>query len=350
MVANLHPSQFSRCLIVAPSWVGDMVMAQSLFKTLKSQNPELSIDVLAPAWCSALTDYMPEVNQLIKAPFIHGALGINERRKLAKQLKGEYDIAYVLPNSFKSALVPWMAKIPVRVGFIGEQRYGLLNQRYKLDKKLLPLMAQRFVALAYSKEVQPVDKSTLPLPRLVVKQQDFESALTIHSLQLKNDQNVLVLCPGAEFGAAKQWPVEHYSEVASYYANQGWQVWLFGSQKDQPICSQINAASQNACVNLAGKTSLSEAIALMSAANLVVSNDSGLMHVAAALHKKLIAVYGSTDPGFTPPLNQNAKIERLQIECSPCFKRECPLGHLDCLIKLQPKQVLKAAASLMAVK
>ncbi|MGH1426575.1 MAG: lipopolysaccharide heptosyltransferase II [Arenicella sp.] len=350
MVDTFQLSQFSRCLIVAPSWVGDMVMAQSLFKALKTQNPELTIDVLAPAWCSALTDYMPEVSQLIEAPFIHGALGIAERIKLAKQLQGKYDVAFVLPNSFKSALVPWMAKIAVRVGFVGEQRYGLLNQRHKLDKRLLPLMVQRFVALAYPKAAPPVKKETLPLPRLVVKQQHLQSIMALHSLHLTNGQEVLVLCPGAEFGAAKQWPVAHYAEVANNFLDQGWQVWLFGSQKDQSACEEINVATKKACMNLAGKTTLSEAIALMSAASLVVSNDSGLMHVAAALHKKLIAVYGSTDPGFTPPLNQHAKVERIAIECSPCFKRECPLEHLDCLVKLHPSQVLKSAELLMAVE
>ena len=340
----------SRCLIIAPSWVGDMVMAQSLFKTLKEKNPELSIDVLAPAWCSALTDYMPEVNKLIETPFSHGVLAWNERRKLAKQLRGQYDIAYVLPNSLKSALVPWMAKIPVRVGFVGEQRYGLLNKRYKLDKKTLPLMIQRFIALAYPRNSPLLDKAALPLPRLDVEKNALTVVMDNYSLPNENDQRVLILCPGAEFGAAKQWPAEHYAAVARYYLDQGWQVWLFGSQKDETVCNQIDTLALDGCINLAGKTKLSEAIVLMSAAHLVVSNDSGLMHIAAALHKPLVAVYGSTDPSFTPPLNENAKIERLNLDCSPCFKRDCPLGHLDCLVKLSPSQVLSTTESLLALR
>lgn len=360
----LDTTKFSRCLIVAPSWVGDMVMAQSLFKALKKQNAKLQIDVLAPAWCAALTNYMPEVNQLIEAPFTHGVFGFAERRKLAKQLRGQYDVAYVLPNSLKSALVPWMANIPVRVGFIGEQRYGLLNQRHTLNKKSHPLMVQRFLALASPQGSRALEREELPLPRLQVERNDLVLALDKYSLRTNilqsgplsqeghknSDQGILILCPGAEFGAAKQWPTNHYSAVARYYLDQGWQVWLFGSKKDQTTCSEINTLALNACINLAGKTSLSEAIALMSAANLVVSNDSGLMHVAAALHKPLVAVYGSTDPGFTPPLNENAKVERLDLDCSPCFKRECPLGHLDCLVTLSSSQVLSATESLLAMR
>ncbi len=347
---NSQLSGALRCLIVAPSWVGDMVMAQSLFKALKQQNAELQIDVLAPAWCAALTDYMPEVDQLIETPFSHGVLGFSERRKLAKQLRGQYDIAYVLPNSFKSALVPWMAKIPVRVGFVGEKRYGLLNRRYKLDKQTLPLMIQRFVALAYPQGYSGLEKTDLPLPRLDIEQKALTTVMNSCSLQNQKDQNILILCPGAEFGAAKQWPTDHYAAVARYYLDQDWQVWLFGSQKDEVVCNEINASAFNGCINLAGKTSLSEAIVLMSAADLVVSNDSGLMHIAAALHKPLVAVYGSTDPGFTPPLNENAKIERLNLDCSPCFKRECPLGHLDCLVKLSPSKVLSTTEALLAVR
>jgi len=276
------------CLIVAPSWVGDMVMAQSLFKALIEQNPELKIDVLAPAWCSALTDYMPEVNRLIEAPFVHGSLNFFKRWQLAKQLHGRYDMAFILPNSLKSALVPWLARIPQRVGFHGEQRYS------------------------------------------------------------PEQNQVLVLCPGAEFGAAKQWPVEHYAAVARFYLDMGWQVWLFGSKKDKPTCAAINNLSHQKCQNLAGKTSLSDAVALMAEADLVVSNDSGLMHVAAALQKPLVAIYGSTDPSFTPPLNHNSQIERLALDCSPCFKRDCPLGHLDCLVKLPPRQILAATENLLS--
>lgn len=342
-------STATSCLIVAPSWVGDMVMAQSLFKILKVQNPDLKIDVLAPAWCSALTDYMPEVNRLIEAPFAHGALSFRTRWKLAKQIQGCYDVAYVLPNSLKSALVPWLARIPQRIGYLGEQRYGLLNQHQALDKKALPLMVQRFAALAEGMQATVPVLEDIPLPRLIVKSNDIDNIAQKYQLNNSIDEQVLALCPGAEFGASKQWPEQHYAAVAKFYLDAGWQVWLFGSEKDFAVCDQIESLSRQKCHNLAGKTSLSDAVTLMAAADLVISNDSGLMHVAAALHKPLVAVYGSTDPSFTPPLNQAAKIERLALECSPCFKRDCPLGHMDCLVKLSPNQVIAASKELLKV-
>lgn len=333
-----------RCLIVAPSWVGDMVMAQTLLRELKAQNVDLQIDVLAPAWCSALTQYMPEVNQLIEAPFAHGKMSLLARRRLGKQLRGQYDVAFVLPNSLKSALLPWFANIPVRVGFLGEQRYGLLSHHQRLDKKLLPTMAQRFVALAKPAAEAPQVNDIHP-PKLMIDPAEQQSVVDNHGLSV--DAPILALCPGAEFGPAKQWPAEHYAAVARYYLDQGWQVYLFGSQNDVASCAAINHQAKGACQDLSGKTSLQEAIVLMQLASLVVSNDSGLMHIAAALHKPLVAVYGSTDPGFTPPLNAQAKVVRLGLDCSPCFKRECPLEHLQCLTDLRPKMVLQASKDLL---
>ena len=333
-----------KCLIIAPSWVGDMVMAQSLFRQLKLMNQQLLIDVFAPAWCAALTQYMPEVNQLIKSPFQHGKLNWAARRKLGKDLQSEYDIAFVLPNSLKSALVPWFAKIPARFGFLGEQRYGLLNQHKRLDKKLLPTMTQRFVALSDLDGNAP-KTSDIPPPKLLVDAKACDEIVL--SKNLTRSKPVLALCPGAEFGPAKQWPSKHYAAVARFYLDKGWQVWLFGSENDKASCQEINAQTNNECQDLAGQTQLAEAVTLLSASNLVVSNDSGLMHIAAALHKPLIAVYGSTDPSFTPPLNEQAKIVRLGLECSPCFKRECPLHHLNCLNDLRPKMVLQATEILL---
>ena len=333
-----------RCLIVAPSWVGDMVMAQSLFRQLKQCNEKLVIDVFAPAWCGALTQYMPEVSELIEAPFQHGKISWLARRRLGRELRGKYDVAFVLPNSLKSALVPFFAKIPARFGFVGEQRYGLLNQHKRLDKNVLPTMTQRFVVLADIDGEAPSISAILP-PKLVVDSQACGDVLAKKSLN--RSKPILALCPGAEFGPAKQWPSEHYAAVARFYLDKGWQVWLFGSENDQATCQEINAQSKNACHDLSGQTSLSEAISLLSTSALVVSNDSGLMHIAAALHKPLVAVYGSTDPSFTPPLNEQAKVVRLGLDCSPCFKRECPLQHLNCLNDLRPKMVLQATKALL---
>lgn len=344
MPKNTHIKSAKKCLIIAPSWVGDMVMAQSLFRQLKQLNSILVIDVLAPAWCGALTQYMPEVNELIEAPFQHGKLSFAARRKLGKELQGKYDIAFILPNSLKSALVPWFAKIPARFGFTGEQRYGLLNHHKRLDKKLLPMMTQRFVALSDLGGDAPKMSDILP-PKLIVGDKACDEVIS--SKSLNQSKPVLALCPGAEFGPAKQWSSEHYAAVARFYLDKGWQVWLFGSENDKAACQKINSQAKQACQDLSGQTSLAEAVTLLSISSLVVSNDSGLMHIAAAFHKPLVAVYGSTDPGFTPPLNEKSKVVRLGLDCSPCFKRECPLQHMNCLNDLKPKMVLQATKSLL---
>lgn len=331
-------------LIIGPSWVGDMVMAQSLFKTLTQQQPTILIDVLAPSWSKALLARMPEVREAIEMPLGHGQLRLYQRYRLGKSLREkQYQQVIVLPNSLKSALIPFWAKIPKRTGYVGEMRRGLLNDVRQLDKQLLTMTVQRFVALAY-----PADSKALPVilpPELSINADNIDQALQRLGLN-RPKQSLLVLCPGAEFGSAKRWPQEYYATVARDRIEQGWQVWIMGSDKDIEVADQIVNQLGDACVSLAGKTRLEDAIDLMSLAQVVVSNDSGLMHVAAALNRKLIAIYGSSDPGFTPPLNSQASILRLGLECSPCFKRECPLGHLNCLRNLQPDRVISLIESM----
>jgi heptosyltransferase-2 len=335
-----------RILIVGPSWAGDMVMAQVLFKALKRRHPDALIDVLAPAWSRPLLQHMPEVHGIIDLPLGHGELGLGKRWRLGRSLKQRsYDQAILLPNSLKSALIPLFAGIPRRTGWVGESRYGLLNDIRRLDKQRLPMMVQRFVALA-----APAATDELPAieaPSLQVAAGEVAQALQALGL---GDQTgrLLALCPGAEFGPAKRWPSAAYAELARHYQQRGWRVWLFGSAKDAEVCQEINRLSEERCTDLSGRTTLAQAVALLSLADGVVSNDSGLMHVAAALQRPLVAVYGSTDPGFTPPLNRNSRIVRLGLECSPCFKRECPLGHLDCLNRLPASQVVAALEELLA--
>ncbi len=329
-------------LIIGPSWVGDMVMAQTLFTCLKQRHPDCQIDVLAPDWSRPILERMPEVRNALSFPLGHGVLELATRRKIGKSLAGQYEQAILLPNSLKSALVPFFAGIPKRTGWKGEMRYGLLNDVRNLDKERLPLMIERFMALAY--EPDAALPKPYPQPRLVIDNASREAALAKFGLSL--DRPVLALCPGAEFGEAKRWPAEHYAKVAELQIRAGWQVWLFGSKNDHPGCEEIRArlipGLREESVNLAGETSLAEAIDLLSCAGAVVSNDSGLMHVAAALNRPLVAVYGSTSPQFTPPLAEQVEIVRLGLECSPCFERTCRFGHYNCLRDLSPQPVLDA--------
>jgi len=338
----------TKILIVGPSWVGDMVMSQALLIVLKQRYPGCRITVLAPAWSRPLLERMPEVDAAVDMPIGHGKLELGARMELGRKLAGQnYDWAIVLPNSFKSALIPAFAGIPLRTGWRGEMRFWLLNDIRLLIKDKYPLMVERFVALAFPPQ-QKLSK-TLPRPNLQV---DSARVVALRKqLKLGSDQSVLVLCPGAEFGPSKRWPETHYAEVAAEMIKRGWQVWLLGSERDQPVAQNIieglSKPVQKNAFNLAGLTVLADAIDLLSSADLVVSNDSGLMHVAAALGRPLAVIYGSTSPGFTPPLGEQVEILSIPVDCGPCFKRECPKGHLKCLNELKPDRVLAATDRLL---
>ncbi|MCK5898950.1 MAG: lipopolysaccharide heptosyltransferase II, partial [Methylococcales bacterium] len=265
-------------------------------------------------------------------------LGLLERIRLGKTLRSKhYDRAYLLPNSWKSALTPFFANIPVRIGYTGECRWGLLNDRRTLDKKILTQTVQRFVALA-----SPQNTSVPKCPAPLLKVSSIQIYKVIQQFKLNLNTKILVLCAGAEYGEAKRWPLEHYATVANHFLKKNGQVWLLGSEKDCEISAQINQQTQHQCHDFTGKTNVSEAVDLMSLSDHVIANDSGLMHVAAGLNKSVIALYGSSDPTFTPPLNDNATIFYLDLDCSPCFKRICPLQHQHCLTNILPEHVIKA--------
>jgi len=314
-----------------------MVLAHSLFQVLRRRDPGAQIDVLAPAWTLPLLARMPEVREGIALPFAHGELKLGARWRLGRALRARgYDQAIVLPNSFKSAIVPFAAHARVRTGFVGELRYGLLNDARQLDKQQLARTVERFVALGIDRgESLP----TIPDPHLHADIRNAGAALARLD-HAPPRSPVLGLCPGAEYGPAKRWPPEYFAEVARAKLDEGWEVWLFGSEKDRPVTQDIQARTGGRCLDLGGRTSLADAIDLMSVTRTVVTNDSGLMHVAAALGREVIALFGSSDPHHTPPMSARAVVLYLGLECSPCFKRECPLGHLNCLRRIDPQQVL----------
>lgn len=325
-----------KILIISPSWIGDCVMTQPLYRRLRELHPNCQIDVFAPKWSMAVFERMPEIHRVIENPFGHGALLLHERWKMGKALaKNGYDQVIVLPNSLKSAIVAAATGAKQRTGYIGEMRYILLNDWRKLDKQKLYLMVDRYTALAHD------DISTFTgsaYPRLIVNPENQKATLAKH--QLHTHQKIMALCSAAEFGTAKRWLPEHYATTAKHYAEKGWQIWLFGSQKDTAVAEQINQLSGNVCINLCGKTTLAEAIDLLAYADGVVGNDSGLMHLAASLERKLVAVYGSTDPKHAPPLSDTARIASLQLSCSPCIQRDCPLEHHNCMKNLLPERVI----------
>jgi lipopolysaccharide heptosyltransferase II len=318
-----------RILVVAPNWIGDALMAQPLLARLHEKIPDLELDVLAPEWVAPVVRRMPEVDEVIAVPFRHKALQLGARWKIGRELKARgYEQAIVLPNTWKSALVPFFAGIPLRSGYLGESRYGLLNVIHRKSDATMPLHYAR-LSEAPGAEV----KEPLPAPHLDTGPEETEAAKRRFRVQGR----YAVFCPGAEYGPAKRWP--YFGELSKRLPAQ---TLILGSANDREAARGILGR------NLAGETTLDEAIALIAGADYVVTNDSGLMHVAAALGRPQIALFGSSSPVHTPPLSQAARVLWLRIECSPCFERVCPLGHFRCMREMTVETVLKEIQNLPA--
>ncbi len=322
-------------LVVGPSWVGDMVMAQSLFKLLKIRLPECIIDVVAPAWSLPILKRMPEVRDVHALEVKHGEGGIRKRYRLGKQLRSRsYAQAIVLPRSLKSALVPYFAKIPKRTGYRGEMRYGLLNDVRPFDKTRLDQTVKRFIYLGLE---QAGDECRVIQPSLNVDPQNAQRCMT--DLELNPDLFTVALLSGAEYGPAKQWPANHCAALVKQVDAAGAQTWLFGSAKDRPFAQKIIDLAGGVGTNLCGNTKITDAVDLIARADVAVENDSGLMHIAAAVGTRVVAIYGSSSPEFTPPLSDNTVINWLQLDCSPCFKRHCRFGHYNCLNNISAETI-----------
>lgn len=318
-----------RVLVVAPNWIGDALMAQPLLMRLREKLPQARIDVVAPAWVAPVFRRMPEVAGVIETPFEHGRLRLVERWRLGRTLKAlRYDQAIVLPNAWKAALAPFFADIPLRSGYAGESRYGLLNLVYREQPGREP-MALHYARL--SEKPGATVALPLPEPKLAV---DAQAALATRR-RFGLDERYTVLCPGAEYGPAKRWP--YFAELAARLEHP---VVVLGSAKERGLCAAVGGR------NLAGETTLDDALEVLAGAERVVSNDSGLMHLAAALGRPLVALFGSSSPRHTPPLAARARVLWLGIECSPCYARECPLGHFRCMKELTVEGVLEQLRSL----
>lgn len=355
--------------MIAPAWVGDLVMSQTLFKLLRDKyGNALILDVFASGFLAGLIARMPEVNEIIVNPFLHGKFELMKRIRVGLNLRSKhYDEVFILPNSFKSAITPFFAGIKRRTAFVGEFRYALLNNIYKLDKEKLPLMIDRFCALANNGN----KVAAIKWPELTVNLANQKKIL--EKFQLNPNKPIIAFCPAAEYGPAKRWPTNHFAKLANLLLERGYQIMILGSNKDTEISKEIiklaNKPSDDvlhhndytpresikavglgarfttvknslAIFDLCGKTVLADTIDLLAGSSYVVTNDSGLMHIACAVQSQVIAVYGSTSPGFTPPLNDKAQILQIKLECSPCFQRTCRFGHYNCLKYITPEMVL----------
>lgn len=345
-------------LIIAPNWIGDAVMTQPLLASIKTLYPDSTIDVLASTWVAPIYRACSEVNEVIDAKFEHKQLQWGLRKQLAKQIAAkQYQACFVLPNSFKSALIPWLANIPLRIGYRGEMRFGLINVSLDNPSKVdRPPMVEHYLALSnlLSDAEQSIHQAITP--HLNVSQsarQSVETKLKNANINLSEpNAAIYVMCPGAEYGVTKRWPTEHFAALAKEFisSDPSCQIILLGGQGDQSLGQEIVSQAQHVpqIHNWCGSTSLDEAIALIGMSKAVISNDSGLMHVAAALKVPQVAIFGSSDPSHTPPLSDKAKVIWLNLPCSPCHKRECPLGHLKCLKDILPQQVLATLHTLQS--
>lgn len=325
----------NKILIAGPSWVGDMVMAQSLFMILKKRYPDAALDVLAPAWSLPIVARMPEIRRGYASGTGHGEMNLLSRWRIAADLRGNgYDAAIVLPRSFKAALIPWLADIPRRSGYRGEFRYGLINDVRKFDASVLDQTVKRFVSLG----LEPAERLPhLPNPALQISATRQQQLLD--ELGLNTGRKTIAFLPGAEYGPAKCWPAENFAALAKLLNEAQYAVWIMGSAKENPIGELIAAGS--GAINLCGKTELEDVVDLLALCEQAISNDSGLMHVAAAAGVHVQAIYGSSSPRFTPPLTEKKTVHYLDLECSPCFKRKCPLKHLNCLRGIEPEHILE---------
>ena len=322
----------TRALIVAPQWIGDAVMSEPLLARLAARGERLSVAALP--WVAPVYRAMPQVSEVIELPFAHGRLDWAARRRIAGELRGRFDVAYVLPNSLKSALIPWLAGIPRRVGYVGESRFVLLNRRLANPAGRPPMVA--FYSALAGGATSTGERPRLEFPASVLEAVTRAAGVSRGAYW--------AFAPGAEYGPAKCWPAERYAELArALHQRHGQPVLLLGSGKEAALCAQIAAAAPGACRVLAGQTPLIDAMALIAAARGVVSNDSGLMHVAAAFGVPQVAVFGSTSPEHTPPLNPRARVlwlkEELQLDCAPCFDRVCRFGHTRCLTGVSAQRV-----------
>ena len=336
-----------KILVVGPSWVGDSVMAQTLYKRIKKELPSSQIDVMSPHWSLALLERMPEVCKKIVSPFSHGETKLFERYKLGQGLKKEnYDRAIILTNSLKSSLIPYFARIGVRTGWLGEFRYGLINDIRSSKKLKKSLMVEKFAALSLYEENYSIENLTFPeLEINFANQRNF-----LEEFSIDYSKNTMAICPGAEFGPSKRWPAEYYAEIAKFYVNKGWNVLCIGSKNDEDIGMEIgslnNLRSNESFINLIGKTSLQDAIDILAFTEKVVTNDSGLMHIAAAVKTPLVALYGPSSPEYTPPLISKKKILRKTQGYEKVRYGSNEKGYHQSLLDIKPEEVLDALEAL----
>ena len=325
-------------LIITPNWLGDQIMAQSLYIALKKRHTSCQIDVVTSEKFKGLYQRMPEINNILIFENKHNKLDLKKRWLFSKKIrKKSYSLAIILPLSLKATLIPFFAGIKKRRAW-SNQRYGLINESQPLDQKKHTHSALKQVEQYLALQKFPFEIKKKFIPKL--KESKDKQETILKKFKINTQQKILICCPGSAYGPSKQWPLHHLKDLCVHYLEKNWEIILLGTEKEKEICQNIKKNCPKV-KNLCMKTKLEDVIDLMSTATWIISNDSGLMHLAAATQQKQIAIFGSSSPLFTPPLNKNAHIIFQNLNCSPCFKRVCPLKHNECLETISSEQVIK---------
>jgi len=330
-------------LLVPYMWIGDFVRCHSVVKLLRQRFPKRPVDVLATSLCAPLADYMPGLREAVVFDLPRSRLGLRQQAQLAERLRARrYGTALVMPRTWKSALAPFLAGIPERVGFVGEARFGLLND-WRWGERKLPRMVDRCAALALPRDAAlPAE---WPRPELIVPPADVAGWRQRNGLAAEG-RPALVLAPGA-VGPSKRWPASAYAALARRLLGEGLAVWVVGGPAEKAIAQEI--VGNTGARDFTG-TDLREAILAMAAATAAVSNDSGLLHVAAALGTPTVGIFGPTSPWHWAPLNPLAATIQAEIElaCQPCHKPVCRLRHHRCMVEISADHVLAATLRALA--
>jgi heptosyltransferase-2 len=326
----------SPILLVPYMWIGDFVRCHTVVRLLNQRFPGYPIDVLTTSMVAPLLDYMPGVRNGIVVDLPRTRLAFGQHRALAKRLRAEgYGRALIMPRTWKSALAPALAGVPLRTGFVGEARFGLVND-LRFGEGRLPRMVDRCATLALPAGAEA--PSRWPLPELKVSATELRAWR--EQLGLAPDgRPVVALAPGA-VGPSKRWPAAYYAELAQRLAAEGTWVWVIGGPGEREIAAQIVRSDRGDIRDLTGPD-LRNAILALAAASTAVSNDSGLLHVAAALGTAAVGIFGPTSPWHWAPLNPIAAVIETasQLPCRPCHKPVCRLGHHLCMRDISVDQV-----------
>lgn len=337
-----------KILIRAVNWLGDAVMTTPAIGAVRETFPVSEITLLANPLVSQLFSPYDWVDKVITFDRNGRHKGVTGRIRLAQELKRhQFDAAIILPNSFDSALVPWLARIPVRLGKNSDGRYLFLTDRYSPDEK--PPFCHEVLYYLNLMESFGIRSSRKPALHLSVTDDEIRAAdVLLSQNKIMPDDFVLGINPGATFGSAKRWYPERFAEVAGKLAEK-WQakIIVFGGSGEAPLAAEIERRLEGGCLNLAGKTGIRELMTLIRRCNFFITNDSGPMHIAAAFGVPLVAVFGPTDHNGTSPFTDNAAIVRKNVECAPCKLRKCPTDH-RCMTEITAGDVLNAAEILAA--